>query len=453
MAAPIVPVLKSDKSSIRICGDFRVTVNKAVKLDSYPIPRVEDLFAKLSGGKRFTKLDLSQAYQQLELDEESKEYVVINTPRGLFRYNRLPFGISAAPGIFQRTLESLLQGIKNCVVYLDDILITGATNEKHLLTLDEVFSRPETAGLRLQRNKCKFLEPSVTYLGHLIDAEGLHPVPEKIKAIQDAPEPTDVSQLKSYLGLLSYYRKFMPNLSSVLAPLYNLLKADCHWRWHKEEQEALEASKKLLQSTNVLVHFNPDLELILSCDASSYGLGAVLSHQMPDGSERPIEFVSRTLSPSDKNFSQIEKEALALVFGVKRFHSYLFGRPFFIYTDHNPLVSLMSSEKPVSPHASARIQRWNLTLSMYQYTLYFKAAKDNTNADALSRLPLPSSPQETPEPQETVLLFDSLSAPLSAQNITDWTEKDPILSKVLFLYRMGGLVLLVTNSSHISEEN
>ena len=163
-AAPIVPVLKSDKSSIRICGDFRVTVNKAVKLDSYPIHRVEDLFAKLSGGKRFTKLDLSQAYQQLELDEESKEYVVINTPRGFFRYNHLPFGISAAPGTFQRTLKSLLQGIKNCVVYLDDILITGATNEEHLLTLDEVFSRLETAGLRLQRNKCKFLEPSVTYL-------------------------------------------------------------------------------------------------------------------------------------------------------------------------------------------------------------------------------------------------------------------------------------------------
>ena len=138
-AAPIVPVLKSNKSSIRICGDFRVTVNKAVKLDSYPIHRVEDLFAKLSGGKRFTKLDLSQAYQQLELDEESKEYAVINTPRGFFRYNHLPFGISAAPGTFQRTLKSLLQGIKNCVVYLDDILITGATNEEHLLTLDEVF--------------------------------------------------------------------------------------------------------------------------------------------------------------------------------------------------------------------------------------------------------------------------------------------------------------------------
>ena len=182
-AAPIVPVLKADKKTVRICGDFSVTVNKAVQLDRYPIPRVEDLFAKLQGGQSFTKLDLSQAYQQLELDEDSKKLVVINTHRGLFRYNRLPFGISSAPGIFQRVMEQLLKDIPSVVVYLDDILITGRTDAEHLATLDRVLDQLEKHGLRVNKNKCTFLAPSVTYLGHKIDKEGLHPTDDKVKAV------------------------------------------------------------------------------------------------------------------------------------------------------------------------------------------------------------------------------------------------------------------------------
>ena len=175
-ATPIVAVLKRDKSSVRICGDFSVTVNPVSKLDRYPIPRVEDLFSRLSKGKLFSKLDLSQAYQQLPLDEASKQYVVINTHRGLFRYTRLPFGISSAPGIFQRGIESLLQGIEGVVVYLDDILVTGSTEEHHLQTLEEVLNRLDGAGLRVKQSKCDFLKESVTYLGHRINANGLHPL-------------------------------------------------------------------------------------------------------------------------------------------------------------------------------------------------------------------------------------------------------------------------------------
>lgn len=192
-------------------------------MDRYPIPRIEDLFAKLAGGKTFTQLDMSQAYQHLLLDDQSKNYVVVNTHRGLFRYNRLPFGVSSAPGIFQRTMENLLQGIPNVVVYIDDILITGPTEDEHLKTLAEVLDRIEKAGLLLQRSKCLFMAPSVVYLGHRIDAQGLHPLTEKVKAIQEAPKPNNVSELKAYLGLLSYYSKFLPNLSTTLAPLYSLL--------------------------------------------------------------------------------------------------------------------------------------------------------------------------------------------------------------------------------------
>ena len=218
-SAPIVAVLKSDKNSVRICGDFSVTINPVSKLDRYPIPKVDDLFSRLSGGKYFTKLDLSHAYQQVPLEEESKKYVVVNTRRGLFRYTRLPFGISSAPGIFQRVIESLLQGIESVVVYLDDILITGATEEKHLQTLDEVLSHLDKAGLRLKRSKCEFMRESVTYLGHRIDADGLHPLPDRVRAVKEAPKPTSVTILKAYLGMLTYYSKFLPKLSTLLYPL------------------------------------------------------------------------------------------------------------------------------------------------------------------------------------------------------------------------------------------
>ena len=357
-AAPIVPVVKKDKKSLRICGDFKQTVNRASKLDKYPIPKIEDLFAQLTGGKQFTKLDMSQAYQQLVLEENSREFVVINTHRGLFRYKRLPFGVSSAPGIFQRAMESILRGIPRVVVYIDDILVTGPNEEAHLTSLKEVLRRLEEAGLRLRRKKCVFLAPSVEYLGYVIDAHGLHPVQEKVRAVQEAPAPENVSELKAYLGLLTYYSKFLPNLSTVLAPLYKLLRHKEPWQWTKETEEAFNQSKQLLLSSQLLVHFNPTLEIRVACDALAYGIGAVISHRMPDGSEKPVAFMSRTLNEAEKKYSQIEKEALACVVGVSRFHSYLWGHRFVLQTDHKPLMTLFNETKAIPQQAANRIQRW-----------------------------------------------------------------------------------------------
>ena len=273
-------MLKSDKTNVRICGDFSVTVNPVSKLDRYPIPQVEDLFARLSHGKYFSKIDLSHAYQQLPLEDGSKKYVVVNTHKGLSCYTRLPFLILSPSGIFQRVIESLLQGISGVVVYLDDILISGSTEEQHLAALYEVLNRLDKAGLRVKKSKCEFLRPSVTYLGHQIDAEGLHPLQEHVRAIRDAPTPTSVSELKSYLGMLTYYSRFLKNCASLLHPLYLLLRKDVKWQWGPDKKKAFVVSKKLLMSTKFLVHFNSSLELTLACDASAYGLGAVLSHKM-----------------------------------------------------------------------------------------------------------------------------------------------------------------------------
>uniref|UniRef100_A0A8C2FFT4 Gypsy retrotransposon integrase-like protein 1 n=2 Tax=Cyprinus carpio TaxID=7962 RepID=A0A8C2FFT4_CYPCA len=429
-AAPIVPVLKED-GTVRICGDYKLTINQAAKLETYPIPRVEDLFSRLVGGKTFTKLDMSHAYQQLLLDEESKKYVTVNTHKGLFKYNRLVFGVASSPAIFQRTMESLLQGIPQVAVYLDDILVTGKTEEEHLSNLDQVLQRMSEAGLRLKQAKCTFQAESVTYLGHQISAQGLLPVPEKVRAIKEAPKPGSVSELKSFLGMVTYYGKFLPDLSTVLAPLYQLLHHGCQWKWGAAQAGAFTKVKNLLQSASVLVHFDPEKELTVSCDASPYGIGAVLSHRMGDGSEKPIAFASRTLTKAERGYAQLDKEGLAIVFAVKRFHQYLYGRPFTVFTDHKPLMSLFSEHKGIPSMASARIQRWALTLSAYQYRIVYRAGKENANADALSRLPLPDIPASTPLPPETVFLLEKLSdSPVSAKQIKTWTERDKVLSKV-----------------------
>lgn len=191
-AAPIVPVLKSD-GSVRICGDYKITANRAVKVDTHPIPRIEDLFTAMSGGVSFTKLDLSHAYLQLVLDETSRDYLTINTHKGLFEYMRLPFGVSSAPSIFQRTMDNLLQGLEHVTVYIDDILITGRTEEEHLSTLDEVLRRLEETGMRLKKEKCVFMVSQVEYLGQRLSKNGLQPTDEKVRAITEAPQPSNVS--------------------------------------------------------------------------------------------------------------------------------------------------------------------------------------------------------------------------------------------------------------------
>ena len=430
-AAPIVPVMKRD-GSVRICGDYRITANLACPVDPYPLPRVEELLANLAGGKRFSKLDLSQAYLQLPLDNESTELVTVNTHKGLFKYNRLPFGIASAPAIFQRCMESLLQGIDAVSVYIDDILVTGSSIEEHIRNLDRVLGRLESAGLRLKKSKCFFLRPRIEYLGHVIDEEGLHPTEEKVRAIEEARTPQNVTELRSFLGIINYYSRFLPNLSTSLAPLYCLLHKNARWRWSTAESKAFDTAKEALKHDSLLIHYDSSKPLILACDASQYGIGAVLSHSLGNGKERPIAYMSRTLTAAEKNYSQLEKEGLAIVFGVKKFHYYLYGRHFIIESDHKPLSYLFSESKGISVTASSRIQRWALTLNAYHYTIRYKAGDSLSNADALSRLPRPVTTTADCVPGDLIHLINHLSSTaVNAGNIREWTAKDPVLFEVL----------------------
>ena len=206
------------------------------------------------------------------------------------------------------------------VVYIDDILVTGATEEEYLQALDAVLTRLEKADLRAKKTKCVFMVLAVDYLGYRITANGPFPLPSKVKTIKEAPVPSNVIELKTYIGLLTYYGKFLPNLSSTLAPLYSLHWKDSPWDWSADLMRAFKQSKELLTSSSLLVHFDPKLKLTLTSDASAYGIGAVLAHIMPDGSEKPIRHASRSLTSAKRNYSQLEKAGLACIFGVKKFH-------------------------------------------------------------------------------------------------------------------------------------
>ena len=430
-ATPIVPIVKTD-GSIRICGDYKVTVNRCSKLDNYPIPKMEDMYASLGECEEFSKLDLSQAYQQLELDDESKMYTTINTHRGLYQYNRLPYGIASAPGIFQRTIENILHNIPQVIVRIDDILVTGKDREKHLHNLEKVLTRLEQAGVHLKKEKCIFLAPEVIYLGHRINKTGIQPVEEKVRAIKDSPAPKNIKELQAFLGMINYYGCYLPNLSTILAPLHKLLTKGTKWIWGSRQEQSWKTAKDLLQSANVLVHYDPSKEIVLSCDASPYGLGAVISHII-DGQEKPIAYASRTLSPAEKNYAQLDKEGAAIVFGIRKFHQYLFGRRTFkVYTDHKPLVGLFKCDKAIPIMASPRIQRWALFLSGYSYDLVYREGKQNGNADGLSRLPLLDMTVNVPTPGETVLLINYLeTSPVTSDEIAQWTLQDPVLKRVL----------------------
>ncbi len=428
-AAPIVAVPKKN-GKLRICGDYKVTINPVLIVDQYPLPTPEQLFSTLTGGTKFTTLDLSQAYQQLLLDEQSREYVTINTHRGLYRYTRLPFGVASAPAMFQKLMDTVLQGIPQVICYIDDILVTGKTDEEHLRNLAEVFKRLQECGFRLKRAKCSFLRDSVVYLGHKIDAEGLHTTPEKVAAVVDGPPPTNVSELRAFLGMVNYYRKFIPNLSARLHPLNSLLQPSKRWKWSDECEKAFLEAKQSVASTPVLAHYDPTQPLTLAGDASAYGIGAVISHVLPDGSEKPIAFASRSLSPSERNYAQLEKEALSLVYGVKRFHQYLYGRKFQLITDHKPLLAILGPKKGIPALAAARLQRWAILLSAYTYDIKFKSTLEHANADGLSRLPLPETPSDEPGATSVFNISQIEALPVTSAAIARATRRDRILSKV-----------------------
>ncbi|XP_061128573.1 uncharacterized protein LOC133150206 [Syngnathus typhle] len=303
--------LHNESIQKRLLTEDKLTLQRAVEIAVSAETAARDATELQANGEHFTKIDLAQAYLQMEMDESSRKYLTINTHKGLYQYNRLVFGITSAPAIWQRAMDQVLQGIPGTQCYLDDIIVTGWDKDSHLQNLNAVLTKLEEYGLKANKKKCEFFKESIEYCGHKIDKHGLHKTQDKIEAVVKSPQPENVSQLRSFLGLVNYYHKFLPNLSTVLHPLNALLHQNAKWAWNKDCERAFTKAKELIISDKVLTHFDPKLPLCLACDASPYGIGAVLSHKMTDGSERPIAFASRSSSPAERNYAQIDREALS----------------------------------------------------------------------------------------------------------------------------------------------
>ncbi|XP_058034327.1 uncharacterized protein K02A2.6-like, partial [Ahaetulla prasina] len=365
---PIVTPVKPD-GSVRICADYKATLNKALQKSAYPVPVVQHLLHSLGQGHVFAKLDLAQAYQQLPVDANTAEAQTIVTHRGAFKCTRLQFGVSVAPGLFQNLMERLLQGLPGVVPYFDDVLVSAENLEELGERLRKVLGIFRSAGLKVKVNKCQIGVESVEFLGYRIDKEGIHPTESKVKAIRKAPAPKNKTELQAFLGLVNFYAVFLKNKATVAEPLHKLLGKNSVWSWGKAEARAFEAVKNLLSSDSLLIQYHSKMPLVLVCDASPYGVGAVLSHRLPNGTEAPIAFYSRTMSSTERNYSQLDKEALAIVSGVKKFHEYVFGRDFEIVTDHRPLLGLLAGDRPTPVALSPRLTRWTIFLAAYSYKL------------------------------------------------------------------------------------
>ncbi|PIO72876.1 reverse transcriptase [Teladorsagia circumcincta] len=257
--------------------DYSTGLNDALEQHQHPLPTPDDIFTELNGGRYFSQLDLAEAHSQLEVDDDSKQLLAINTHQGLYRFNRLPFGVKPAPGIFQQGIDALIAGLDGTSAYLDDILVTGRTIDEHNTRLDAVFQRIQDYGFRVRLEKCSFLQTQIKYLGFVINAQGRRPDPDKVKAIQKMPAPNDVSQLRASLRLINFYENFVKDLHNLRAPLDALTKKDAVYTWTPECQSSFDKIKAILNSDLVLTHFDPNLPIIVAADASNYGIGATLT--------------------------------------------------------------------------------------------------------------------------------------------------------------------------------
>lgn len=426
---PLVPVLKPD-GSLRLCGDYKVTVNRFVKDVKHPLPTAEEIFAKLNGGQKFSKLDLSKAYNQFELTEESKEMCAISTIKGVYRMNRLPFGVKPASGIVQRVLEMLLCGIPGVQNFLDDVVVTGGSDKEHFERLEQVFAVLEKAGLKLNKVKCQFFKNEITFLGYVINKDGLKKTDERIRSIRDAPEPTNVTEVRAFAGLVNYYARFVEGLANLMSPIYQLLKKGAKFVWSKTCSDAFRKIKDEICRDVTLTHFDPNADLILTCDASNVGVSAVLSQKGKDGVERPVAFASRILHTSEKNYSVIDKEALAIMYGVNKYFLYLVGNRFAIRTDHKPLLSLFHPQKGIPTIAASRMQRWAHFLSSFSYTIGHVRSQSNV-ADFSSRFPTESWKLWKEEDSYLNFINKEECGLLSVADLVRCTSEDPELSKVV----------------------
>ena len=383
-ASPIVPVTKPN-GEIRLCIDYR-KVNALTKVEAFPLPRCSDIIDVLGKikPKWFTTLDCTSGYWQLPMNEGDQEKTAFTTHMGLFEWTRMPFGVVNAPGVFQRLMQEILHGIDDdrISVYIDDILIVSNTISEHFELLRKVFHKLHYVGLRLGPKKCEFLQPKVNYLGYVISAEGLQTNPDKVAAVEKYPIPHNLKELRRFLGMTGWCRRFMPKYSIVASPLYVLTRKDRDYDWCHKCQNAFEKLRDLMSSSEVLVYPDFTKPFVLETDGSGVGIGGVLLQEDDKKKLRPIAYASRTLRDAETRYMATELECLAIIWCLNEFRVYVLGHELLVVTDHNALKNVMTTKIQ-----NARINRWSLLLAEYNPKITYRKGSLNGVADALSRIP------------------------------------------------------------------
>ncbi|XP_041453694.1 uncharacterized protein K02A2.6-like [Lytechinus variegatus] len=425
-ASPLVVVPKSN-GEVRVCVDMR-RANTAVVRERHPIPTLEETLEALNGAAVFSKLDLKWGYHQVELDDESRDITTFVTHKGLMRYKRLIFGLSSASEIYQYAIQQALSGLEGVRNISDDIIVFGKDDKEHDHRLHAVIKRLQEKNLTLNAEKCVFRTPSLTFFGFKISRDGVSAEDAKVNAIRQAKTPSNVQEVRSFLGLVNYCARLIENLASIAEPLRELTRGDTQWKWETRHQRSFDELRNALTSDKVIAHFVTGADTQLRVDASPVGLGAILT-QTVNGITRPVAYASRTLSDVERRYSQTEKEALAVVWGCERFHMYLIGTEFDLLTDHKPLQFMYSpTGKP-----PARVERWVLRMQPYKYRIKHVPGKGNP-ADPLSRLPVVNAPnreRDIAEDYIDAILSYAVPRAMTRSEIANATSNDTELQRVM----------------------
>jgi len=395
-SSPVVMVRKKD-GTLRFCVDYR-HLNQITKKDTFPLPRVDDLLDQLGESRYFSTLDLASGYWQIRVAPESQEKTAFVTPHGLFQFRVMPFGLTNAPAVFQRLMQRVLMGLNPLEgrqfvsVYIDDVLIFSETLTDHMEHLRLVIQRIEQVGLKLKPGKCRFVCDEVEYLGHVLTPIGVKPNSNLVSAVSNFPQPTDITSVRQFLGLSSYYRRFIKGFASIAQPLTQLTRKNVSFQWTPDHQEAFDILKQRLTTAPILSYPSFNSPFLLETDASIKGIGAVLSQCQDDNHPHPVAYSSRSLTAAERNYSITELETLAVVWAVSHFHSYLYGQDVTIYTDHAAVHAILNTPTPSGKHARWWSKVYGSGIS--SVTIVYRPGKSNVKADALSRNPQGPAPSE-----------------------------------------------------------
>ncbi len=428
--AGMVVVPKKD-GSVRICVDLK-PLNESVLREVHPIPRVEEVLAQLTGATVFSKIDANSGFWQIPLSPESRPLTTFITPFGRYWFNKLPFGISSAPELFQKRMNKILEGLEGVTGLIDDTLIYGKDMAEHDARLAKVMERLEASDVTLNGVKCVFRKSSMKFLGQLISKDGVRADPEKTSAVRNMEVPHSVSDLRRFLGMVNQLGKFSPRISELTQPMRELLSNKRAWLWGPEQDEAFKKVKEELSVPTSLALYNPSAQLKVSADASSFGLGAVL-FQHEEDTWKPVVYASRSMSETERRYAQIEKEALATTWACEKFTDYILGKRFLIETDHKPLVPLLNTKQ--LDCMPPRILRFRLRLARYDYLVHHVPGKEMYTADTLSRAPLAGSEGDVHLEKEVESFVVNIvkSIPATQQGLNKYRQaqlEDPVCQQI-----------------------